>query len=112
MCSSSSESTSYREFFSTLSMFHKCVLVLLSLITFGGGCVTLGIGIGRIQKLEDAVVEVAAQVSITNEILESIAGEGTNWTYSDMMTYWREAQSEHYKNDHEFNWPEPHKAQR
>ena len=110
---------SYREFYSTLSMFHKAVLVIISLSVFGGGCVSVGVGLGRIQKLEDQVADTSQSLKAvtdalteTNGLLTNFIGEGTRWTAPDTVNWWKDAKTAHALANVPFYWPEPQKLEK
>lgn len=111
--------SSYREFYSTLSMFHKTVLVLISLSVFGGGCVSIGVGLGRVQKLEvqaaetsQGIIDVTEALKETNSLLTTFIGQGTRWTYADTVNWWKDAKANYAISGVPFHWPEPERTEK
>ena len=102
--------SSYREFFTTMSLFHKSVVAGIALITFGASCVTIGVGLGRVGKLEESFDGLAVEFKKTNALLEEFVAEGTRWTFRDQVAWWHECQSEYYQNSDGFFLPEPTKT--
>lgn len=89
---------SYKEMMSTFTLFHKVVLVALTLISFGGGCMTLGMNVHRVSQVEDRmnvtnhkIERLTDEISKGNDLLISFMQQGERLTFEDFVNWYKDS---------------------
>lgn len=105
---------SYKEMVSTFTLFHKVVLVALALVSFGGGCMTLGMNVHRVSQVEDKmsvtnnkIEKLTDEISKGNSLLVSFMQQGERLTFEDFVNWYKDSYAQWLQNPDAFPLAKP-----
>lgn len=101
------DNDSYKDMVSSFTLFQKLLATILALAAFAGGCVTLGIQIGKVNNMQSTVATLTIEVNKQNKLLAEFMQEGTRWTYEHARSNWEQSKSNYYQNPEGFWMAEP-----